>query len=504
MLTLFFLVGCVANRSYRRGTDVPKNSAQSIDPISSDQPDCKGIDNAKCIHVGRDSGPQKFYLAYIEFDDMGELWSIGDLKHPPTKGKSQLDNALDVIKNAKQRVESGQYNELMVVTFIHGWKNNASPWDENHKKSLYGFKTILQQLALEHPNREVVGVFIAWRGQSQTGDLFDTYWNRRDAAVRIGGPSMTEVMFRLMFATKGVQSPPDPAKGCQRSGLDPDSFFMAVGHSFGARILEHAMAQPLIAMILEQKFQAEECARSWHDEHPGAPLLTWQFEAPADLIVFINPANDAFGTKSLIEAFKRSQFTVDRINVDDRYGPMIPGPLLISMTSDGDKATSLAMPIAQALSIPGIPLRQYDPEACEFGQAELKGQKSLFQRNDANVSELRSHSVTWLKYSQDCPDEWPLFSAEVGGEKRCFQIRALKDMPTGGRSRDCHEKSETSHPWNDTPFYVIKVPSALIRSHTDIFQPGTTELLVAIWNHFKILESPASMSRKISSAAPGP
>ena len=28
------------------------------------------------------------------------------------------------------------------------------------------------------------------------------YWNRRDAAVRIGGPSLSEAVFRMMFATK--------------------------------------------------------------------------------------------------------------------------------------------------------------------------------------------------------------------------------------------------------------------------------------------------------------
>ena len=51
-----------------------------------------------------------YTLAYIEFDDQGELWS-----------PSQMSRATELIKRATQP-EAGS----LVVVFIHGWQNNAS------------------------------------------------------------------------------------------------------------------------------------------------------------------------------------------------------------------------------------------------------------------------------------------------------------------------------------------------------------------------------------------
>src|SRR5580692_6566450 len=83
-----------------------------------------------CITAGSTGlKPQHFYLAYIEFDDMGELWSFGDLnpndaKPSPTK-QSQLETAIITIRTAKEKAAILN-TELVVVAFIHGWHNNAS------------------------------------------------------------------------------------------------------------------------------------------------------------------------------------------------------------------------------------------------------------------------------------------------------------------------------------------------------------------------------------------
>ena len=64
-------------------------------------------------------------LAFIEIDDMGELFD-----------KGELDTALRIIRQANDlaNAEPGQ-SDPVVITFIHGWKNNASPENGNVKVS---------------------------------------------------------------------------------------------------------------------------------------------------------------------------------------------------------------------------------------------------------------------------------------------------------------------------------------------------------------------------------
>jgi len=110
-----------------------------------------------------------------------------------------------------------------------------------------GFKKTLNALSQDR-TRRYIGVFVAWRGQVIPGDLFSSYWNRRDAANRIAGPSMTEALFRLMFATRPQSAWADP---CAQEGPADPAHFVIIGHSFGGRILERAVAQPYMAMLAE-------------------------------------------------------------------------------------------------------------------------------------------------------------------------------------------------------------------------------------------------------------
>ncbi len=105
LFSIFLLLGVttsclVSNRAYRRNPAiVPK--AAVLDP----------------------SLP-RYDLAYLEFDDMGEFWTIGDLRHFETNtSASQLAQAMELIEKRK---EAG---DVVVITFIHGWHNNASHYD---------------------------------------------------------------------------------------------------------------------------------------------------------------------------------------------------------------------------------------------------------------------------------------------------------------------------------------------------------------------------------------
>jgi hypothetical protein len=529
--------GCVSNRAYRRGGEAlsKKELKNQLPTEIEPDPDATtcGTPSKTCIPAGSAGlQPQHFYLSYIEFDDMGELWSIGDLNandaKPSAAKQSQLETAIITIRTAKEKAAS-LGTELVVVAFIHGWHNNASGYDERNK-NLLGFEQILQRLSFRKSGKDrngpppvVLGIFISWRGQVVPGDFFTSYWNRRDAARLVGGLSMTEVISRLMFETKGAPLLPNPNDRCKLEPIDGDdpqqamdqkSRFIIIGHSFGARVLEHAISQPMLTMLLERQSQAESCVVAWNRRSTEAEQLkTINFQPPADLVVFLNPANDSFETKASIEAFKRSNLCRPLGSATHGDHPAcsplsFPAPLMISITSDGDWATGKVMPLAQTLSIPWKTFRKYDEDACELGELGSRGQTYYFRHNDGNVPEMKTHEVVDDVDPQLHPaclnDEWPYFHALVSGQRRCFQIITLAESEATPAQATCRKPKvpvPAPIPWNNTPYYVMRVPSTLIKDHNDIFQDGTVELLNALVSRFEIIESPPTVTAPAPSAS---
>ncbi len=440
---------CVANKVYRWGKAEPPSIVPANPSANPNAP--------------------KYDLAFLEFDDMGEFWTIGDLPHFQDQPKaSQLSEVIELIK---QRKEKGN---LIVIAFIHGWHNNASKYDERHDKSLYGFKTLMQKRAMNDPNHTYVGIFIAWRGQAIPGDLLVSYWNRRDAAARLGSPSLSEAVFRMMFATKGTATQPEVSNQCQSVDAEPGKAqFIIIGHSFGARILEGAVAQPFLTMLLERQSQTLNCIAEAKKEGVALPGGQGSFRSPADMIVLLNSANDAFKTKAMIEAMKRMNLKVMRPNPGtsenqkeatlsnsasamDSYGPLI-----LSITSKGDWATARVMPVLQALSTVDKEFRTYDPDRIELGQEPTHSQEFYYLHNEGHVSEFLTHDVERIS-TTDCVDHrWPYFRGDDG----CYRV-------------------ESVHKWNDTPFWVMSVSTHIISNHEDVFKPGLIDLLESVLDRY--------------------
>src|SRR5260370_1624712 len=83
--------------------------------------------------------------------------------------------------------------------------------------------------------RAYIGIYLAWRGQVLAGDLFATFWNRRDTAGRIAGPSFSEAVFRIISASKEDS---------------PNNKVVIVGHSFGSRLLENSISDTFVSLVL--------------------------------------------------------------------------------------------------------------------------------------------------------------------------------------------------------------------------------------------------------------
>jgi hypothetical protein len=281
------MIGCVSNRLYR------KDEAAVVSPA--------------IIPTPKPASTEDLKLGFVEFDDMGELWEPCPSLNAGTE--CELSRVLALVRNEKQGAcgTGNCWRDVVVVVFVHGWKNDASPYNESHK-NLYAFKKVLGQLARQErmtanstgrSPHAYIGIYVAWRGQVLAGDLFATFWNRRDAAGRIAGPAFSEAIYRVISTSK------------QDS---PATKVIVVGHSFGARILENSISEVFISLVLPNPASGSTGI--------GNPI------SPADLIVYVNSA-DADPMAVLDSRFRVRKTQGLRV-VDASVFPRIPGYFIVT------------------------------------------------------------------------------------------------------------------------------------------------------------------------------
>lgn len=414
LILAFALTSCVPNKQYRLG------------PAS--------------VLLPHEKAP--YTLAFVEFDEMGEFWD-----------RAQLDRALHAIEAAKEQ-GGGQ---ALVAVFVHGWKNNASDQSGN----VWGFRSELNDIAASYfsgGNKvPVVGIYIGWRGSVTSAPVVDqlTFYNRRNTAIRIPGDNITETLHRIMRTTK----PP---------GEDTGSICILIGHSFGGMVLERALSQSIVSLIVEEA--AEDNAKAAILAHAGEQTrksLSDAFAAfpepvfpPADLVVFVNEAAPATEAKQMLDLLK-SGMNGRRLAVRDDG---IESPLFLSITSTGDTATGLAMPIGQTPSYLTKSMRTYDLNAPGNNYPPgVPKQSTYYLHTTANLDVLQSHRIV----REDCaiPNSNPdVFS--------CFDLSVPAGKPP---QRYAIRKKEAR--WNDTPYWVMQMPVEFVPDHSTIFTREFRQLL---------------------------
>lgn len=266
-------------------------------------------------------------LAFIEVDDMGELWD-----------KAELDKALSVIR----RANTDAHADPLVLTFVHGWKNNAAPDNSN----VAGFQVALQDIYKSlKGSRPVIGVYIGWRGNLirpswPVAQQF-SYFNREATATRIPSARLSSALTQIAM----------------RTHENPRALAIFIGHSFGGLLLERAISETTAGEIAQSQIYSQEADALPAGSTEAAQKLelsTAATDARADLVLFINPAGAATEAKPMLD------FLIDN---SYRYQPFSAGaspdgapsnnaadrPLMVSLTSTGDLATKVAVPIGHAL-----------------------------------------------------------------------------------------------------------------------------------------------------------
>lgn len=251
------------------------------------------IKEARCqSHKPCDNANYEYHpnyeLAFVEYSERGNDFN-------PEATKELIKRLTNYNKNEK----------LALIVFIHGWKHNAAPDDDN----VISFNKALDRLAKTKVvgNRRLVGVYVGWRGMSFHGLQSEnlSYWDRKETAEEVGRGGVTELLTRL-----------------ERIDRKRDENYLAiVGHSFGGAITLSALHDQLMDRMIS--------AQNGDD-----------IQSFGDGVILLNPAIEA--TQGLL--LKENSLKVGMTNK--------PTPsLLYVVSSEGDIPTHWAFPAGQYLDV---------------------------------------------------------------------------------------------------------------------------------------------------------
>jgi pimeloyl-ACP methyl ester carboxylesterase len=290
----------------------------------------------------------------------------------------------------------------LVVLYIQGWRHNAASSDSDR----IHFEDLIGALRQNEPKKRVVGIYIGWNAEAPLWGWLEymTFWVKGNNADRIAQSStVTEIISAVGSIVRS-----DPKRQDQ---------FIAIGHSFGARILFSAAAQPLVSAV--------------HSAHPGHVGGEYKVvRGIADAIVLLNPAFEA----ARFSALNRVSRT------EERFSPMQP-PLLVAVSSEADVATTRAFPVGQWLGL---------------------------ARSTRELRTLGNHDPFITHSLEQTPSERCTGSAAIS---EIFASRGLCLRRLDERAIDQLESQDRVVIQPHNPFIVARTTSQIIKDHNDIWNP---------------------------------
>jgi hypothetical protein len=423
---------------------------------------------------------RRHICAYIEFDEQGDYMD-----------RNQLVDALKNIPTGPNR---------LIVFYAHGWQNNTRSAD------VAQFNALLAHLAHTlnekaenqgHPKPwQIYGIYLGWRGAlydpssiyppqplNQTCSVDDilakptpnpyntlasapkqlTFWSRKDAAGRFAGAPLLEAI--NMVSARARTLPPPP-------GTSLETKTILIGHSFGAYVIEKTVLQSI----------------STSPPTMAADQTTY-ITSPADLIILLNSAAPAIYAKEFIEFLKWHSVGRDQ------------PPFVISVSSEGDWATKDLFPAGTILGS-AFDVGSYRGKDTYNGANE----KTFFTHTPGHTEYLPSFDAYPTgrlpadHFDSDYQHEWIFYRNLVPTD---FGKADLNFLAWGGglaktsdpapaqvwELRPTQAVDPKQVPWNDTPYWLVRVPTSIIADHGDVWCPNSMNLLTALLRLSRIADS---------------
>jgi hypothetical protein len=442
----FLLLGCTQNKIIRPQAQVCE--------LKAEQHAAEGCAQSSIEDYG------DYALAFVEFDDQGWFYD-----------RSQMTRLMDMLwEEAEGKAEA---RDLILFVYVHGWKHNADVCDYNVActrevlKQIASVEKLLSQDGKIRPQRKAVGIYVGWRGLSNTGpELWRniSFYTRKNAATHVAQGSVRELLARL----KEFQD--------QRNRSGGETRLFTLGHSFGGLIVYHAIAQSMMeAAVPARGAEANEVVTPY-----------------GDLVVLVNPAFEASRFHPLHEiSSHRSNY---------KHGQY---PVLVALTSENDLATKTAFPLGRRVS-------------SVFQKFVSEEEKSANLNTMGHVPHYRTHSLrladgaetSGIKPSSSSPCACPIWGGRLdlskvspGEESKAFKSfhaqRATNggELPPGWRREftgGAILSHEQYHPEN--PFWVVSVDPRIIHGHNEFYSPALMHFLRQLYDD--ALREPVKLDQK--------
>lgn len=469
--------GCVSNRAYRDRDSRPWATQAQMSFVQGSQ-----LDQYEPYTTEKPN--HRFDLSYVEFDEKGDYWD-----------RRQLGWTVQAIKRAAAA------HDVVLVVYVHGWQNDAS---DIRGHDVAKFQCLLQHLSEADEGRHrFFGVYIGWRGKSVPGgdgvfrsgsplDLIAkglffiphelSFYSRKNAATRVAGLPITEAIFQSVAATR---------KAARESGHQ--SRTILIGHSFGALVLENALAQALAAQVISGD---------------GGTFTT-----PADFVVLLNSAGESIYAKEMIDMLRRRHTSRRGGSANEISAEH---PLIVSITSKADWATGVLFPVGTQLSNATGSFRKYEWDTLYGDSSHNVSQREYFTRTPGHNTRLISYQAMPIKGLARNPTSK---DAEVCDEEMLTAFRRNLREPLAGPKGEIQFLTLTNTgeetKWElkptipdrlQTPYWIIQVPKAIIRDHSDIFNENALAMMARLFRISNPQSEPGLMTtapRMMRLADPG-
>ncbi len=452
-------------------------------PGQAEHPVCEASSTAGCETDTLIRTP-KYLLGFVEFDDLGWFWN-----------RNQKEAVVQAVEDAARS------QDLVVVVFAHGWNHNASVNDSNVRE----FREILARLAdLERlaatkkclPERQIVGVYMAWRGKAFRGaghlpaTLYN--WSSFPAVKATGHRVGSEDAAELLSDLERVWRQANRTHGGERHA----NRLVVVGHSFGSAVVHGAVSRILAGRRIFLR-----------DGNIDAASF-------GDLVVLVNPAIEA----SLLFPFEQARVELGRSETPDQFEFH---PILAVLASQGDRPNKTLFPFGRRVTTflgnhRDDVFSQFDSKDHFQGRArrtavgQFEPTVSFLlcpvgeQRMAGSLDCTSSQPTKEAKQTRQSAETGPAAGSETEGidwkDAPAAQLVSIQDAQAlaqafyrgagepGGRD-DLPLSTATlfrRRPGPMTPYPIISVDARLIRDHNDIFSDFFAPFLIdfiTAWAH---------------------
>jgi len=398
----FMLYGCTPNSAYHKRAGVSGNCR-------------KDQSSAECTEAYYQEY-EGFDLAFAEYSDRGNAFNDTYIR--------------DVLSRISHKAKD---EGVILVTFVHGWKHNASESDDNlkdFKKTLQAVCGILKVKFNKHglDSRRLIGLYVGWRGASITFPFLEqiTYWDRKNIAEEVGQGGVTRLLLQLD----------------QITNTQAKNVMVIVGHSLGGAIVVKALNDVLTDRVMN---------RPRGDSHSSIV---------GDGVIVVNPAIEANQVLPFVEAALKEKYYPNQ------------HPLFISISSDSDIANHYAFPLGQTIGL-----------MLTWRQTDLVREYYYDRLNPQGSIALAEEHLDTTTVGNFAPFLTHRISAIENDKATEFQVRNCDEIP-----KECRPRGLTSLDGlptirnipQDFPLYFFKTDASVIENHNDIFNPEVRAFVITI------------------------